>query len=261
MLPRTLVGLVTLLVPALAQDPEHVLVLHDSPEVALKDVLGVFSQKLGVGEAQAMPLVQRIKEQGSSVVLMSSEANCQKIAAMFEEIKMKATVRAKQEGDVPKAPPGEYEGSNVQQLDAAQFKSQVYQDDSPPYLMAFYAPWCGPCRAMVPEFKQAARQLAKSGVTVAAVDCDANREIAQLMSIKGYPTVAFVNKGKATLYNGPRKAQEIASFATQQHTAARLKSAVVGVASGAVSGAKKAFSKIGLSKLVAPAAGAVAATT
>ena len=95
---------------------------------------------------------------------------------------MKATVREKQEGDVPKAPPGEYEGSDVAQLDAAQFKSQVMNGEKP-HLVAFYAPWCGPCRAMVPEFKQAAKQLARSGVAVAAVDCDAHKEVAQMMRI------------------------------------------------------------------------------
>ena len=205
---------------------------------------------------------------------------------------MKTTVREKQEGDVPKAPPGEYEGSAVAQLDADQFKSQVMGGDKP-HLVAFYAPWCGPCRAMVPEFKQAAKQLARSGVTVAAVDCDAHKEVwrtdyplwrtgcgsgamavslilspgltqslsyqvARMMQIQGYPTVGFVQAGKVTLYKGPRKAQDIAQFASQQATAARLKAAVSGVASGVVNGAKQAASKLGLSKLVGPGAGAVA---
>lgn len=251
--------LLALLAPAAfaADAPEYVLELHDSPDVALKDVIGVFKEKLGVSEAQSMPLVQRISESGSSVVLMGPEVTCQKIAAFFEAIKMKATVREKQEGDVPKAPPGEYEGSDVAQLDAAQFKSQVMEGDKP-HLVAFYAPWCGPCRAMVPEFKQAAKQLARSGVAVAAVDCDANKEVAQMMQIQGYPTVGFVQKGKVTLYKGPRKAQDIAQFASQQATAARLKAAVSGVASGVVNGAKQAASKLGLSKLVGPGAGAVA---
>ena len=43
-----------------------------------------------------------------------------------------------------------------------------------------------------------------------------------------------------------------------QATAARLKAAVSGVASGVVNGAKQAASKLGLSKLVGPGAGAVA---
>lgn len=69
---------------AAADAPEYVLELHDSPDVSLKDVIGVFKEKLGVSEAQSMPLVQRINEAGSSVVLMGPEVTCQKIAAFFE---------------------------------------------------------------------------------------------------------------------------------------------------------------------------------
>ena len=78
--------LLALLAPAAfaADAPEYVLELHDSPDVALKDVIGVFKEKLGVSEAQSMPLVQRISESGSSVVLMGPEVTCQKIAAFFE---------------------------------------------------------------------------------------------------------------------------------------------------------------------------------
>jgi hypothetical protein len=77
--------LALLLAPAFAADaPEYVLELHDSPDVSAKDVVGVFKEKLGVSEAQSMPLVQRISESGSSVVLMGPEVTCQKIAAFFE---------------------------------------------------------------------------------------------------------------------------------------------------------------------------------
>ena len=75
-----------LLAPAAfaADAPEYVLELHDSPDVSAKDVVGVFQEKLGVSPAQSMPLVQRISESGSSVVLMGPEVTCQKIAAFFE---------------------------------------------------------------------------------------------------------------------------------------------------------------------------------
>ena len=181
---------------------EHALVLHDSSEVSLKAVLGVFEQKLGVPAQQAMPLVEKINAEGSAVVLFGPEASCKKIAALFEEVKMKATVRPKTEADVPKAPPGEYAGSEVAELDTAQFK-QAFRG-STPHLVAFSAPWCGHCKTLVPEFKGAARQLAGSGVAVSYVNCDAHKEVPQMLSIRGYPTVAFVVDGKHTVYKGPR---------------------------------------------------------
>lgn len=233
---------------------DHVLVLHDSSAVSLKDVLGVFESKLGVPAQQAMPLVQKINAEGSAVVLMGPETTCKKIAALFEEVKMKATVRPKTEADVPKAPPGEYAGSEVAELDTAQFK-QAFSGTTP-HLVAFFAPWCGPCKAMVPEFKGAARQLAGSGVSVGAVDCEANREVAQMLSIQGYPTVAFVVDGKQTVYKGPRTAMEISGWARQQMTAYKVKSAV----SGVINGAKAGVSKLLRSKVLAnqPAAAAAA---
>ena len=63
---------------------DFVLVLHDSAEATLKDLLAVFRDKLGVAESSAMPLVQRINDQGSSVVLMGPEASCKAIAEHFE---------------------------------------------------------------------------------------------------------------------------------------------------------------------------------
>ena len=84
-------------------------------------------------------------------------------------------------------------------------------------------------------------------------------QVARMMQIQGYPTVAFLHKGKSTLYKGPRKAQDIAGFAMQQATAVRLKAAVAGVASGVVNGAKQTFSKLGLSKVLRGAPGAEAA--
>ena len=45
-----------------------------------------------------------------------------------------------------------------------------------------------PRRQMVPEFKKAATKLKGSGVKVAAVNCDAERELAQQLGIKGFPT-------------------------------------------------------------------------
>ena len=193
-----------------------------------------------------MPIIQRISEQGSSVVLMGPEQSCEQIAEFFKEVKMTTTVRPKQEGDFPK-PKGEYEGSEVQQLDAAAFKQAL--NGATPTLVAFSAPWCGHCKTMVPEFKAAAKNLLRAGVAVGAVDCDANKEVAQMMGIRGYPTVAFVANGKSTIYQGPRTSQAFSDFARQQATVAKLKAAVSGVAAGVVSGAKAGLSKLGLSKI------------
>ena len=63
----------------------HVLVVHDSDTVVLKDVLEVFA-KLQVTQQQAMPIIQRINEKGSCVVVEANEPACRKVSALFEAI-------------------------------------------------------------------------------------------------------------------------------------------------------------------------------
>lgn len=54
----------------------------------------------------------------------------------------------------------------------------------------FYAPWCGHCQKLAPEWKKAANNL-KGMVTIAAVDCDveANKALCGMYEIKGFPTI------------------------------------------------------------------------
>mmetsp|Transcript_7258 Transcript_7258/g.21727 ORF Transcript_7258/g.21727 Transcript_7258/m.21727 type:complete len:102 (-) Transcript_7258:165-470(-) len=66
---------------------------------------------------------------------------------------------------------------------------------------------------MVPEVAKAASKLRGSGVRVVAVDCDRAPEVARALGIKGYPTVKFMARGKASGYEGPRTALQLASFA------------------------------------------------
>jgi protein disulfide-isomerase-like protein len=64
-------------------------------------------------------------------------------------------------------------------------------------IVEFYAPWCGHCKALKPEYIKLAKEL-KGLVQVAALDCDdaANRPLAGKYGIQGFPTIKIFTGAK-----------------------------------------------------------------
>lgn len=81
-------------------------------------------------------------------------------------------------------------------------------------LIEFYAPWCGHCKALKPEYESAAKTLLADGseVRLAKVDATAETQLAEQYEVRGYPTLKFFVNGVAQEYKGGRKADEIVSW-------------------------------------------------
>lgn len=78
-------------------------------------------------------------------------------------------------------------------LTPANFDEVVSGDSN--VLVKFYAPWCGHCKNMAPEYEIAGETFkAGDGVVIAKVDADAERDLGERFEVKGFPTIKWFPK-------------------------------------------------------------------
>ena len=109
--------------------------------------------------------------------------------------------------------------SDVLTLTTANFAPTL--KELPVALVEFYAPWCGHCKRLEPEYEKAATELAKTGLDVALAKVDATEEtgLASQYGVRGYPTLKLFRFGEeAAPYEGQRTARDIVKFMKKHST-------------------------------------------
>ncbi|KAJ2005782.1 protein disulfide-isomerase precursor [Coemansia sp. RSA 2322] len=83
-------------------------------------------------------------------------------------------------------------------------------------LIEFYAPWCGHCKILAPEYEKAATILKDENISLAKIDCTEAQALCEEMEIPGFPTLKISKNGDFATYNGTRKEDGIVSYMRKQ---------------------------------------------
>jgi thioredoxin 2 len=107
-----------------------------------------------------------------------------------------------------------FEGHPVA-LDTARFERHLEKGDLP-LLIDFWAPWCGPCRTMAPEFERAAAAL-EPAVRLVKVNVDEEPALAERFAVRSIPTLALARHGREIARTaGARSAAQLAEWARER---------------------------------------------
>lgn len=100
-----------------------------------------------------------------------------------------------------------YKEPEVDDKDVVVLKERNFTDviENNKFVMVeFYAPWCGHCQALAPEYAAAATELKGEDVVLAKIDAAEENELSQEYDVQGFPTIYFFIDGVRKPYTGQR---------------------------------------------------------
>uniref|UniRef100_A0A7E4V5V0 Protein disulfide-isomerase n=1 Tax=Panagrellus redivivus TaxID=6233 RepID=A0A7E4V5V0_PANRE len=103
--------------------------------------------------------------------------------------------------------------SDVIELGDSNFDTEIARHEIA--LAEFYAPWCGHCKRLAPEYEKAATKLKTNDppISLIKVDCTVEKATCDKFGVSGFPTLKIFRNGEMSSdYEGPREADGIVKF-------------------------------------------------
>jgi len=81
------------------------------------------------------------------------------------------------------------------------------------HFIMMYAPWCGHCQRLKPDWEKLAKNPGVDNVFISKVDCTANKVICSKYDVKGYPTLLYFRNGELLdTYDGAKTLEALKSY-------------------------------------------------
>jgi protein disulfide isomerase family A protein 3 len=103
--------------------------------------------------------------------------------------------------------------SDVYDFKDADFDTNIKEHEV--ILVEFFAPWCGHCKRLAPEYEKAATKLKTNDppIALAKVDCTSDKATCDKFGVSGFPTLKIFRNGELSQdYDGPREADGIVKY-------------------------------------------------
>ena len=81
--------------------------------------------------------------------------------------------------------------------------------ENPLVFVKFYAPWCGHCKKMIPDYQKLVQKMGEEGVPIVKLDATIDKDVASKYGVKGFPSLKLFKNGQPVDYKGGRTENDI----------------------------------------------------
>lgn len=158
-------------------------------------------------DPKAQPDSPAAKDKNTEAGTKPGEKHNEQAAQLATKAAEKASATG---GAKANALPANPQGMSVP-LTAEKFQKLVTSTQDP-WFIKFYAPWCGHCAALAPNWHQMAKEM-QNTLNVGEVNCDLEPRLCKDARVAGFPTMYFFRGGERVEYNGLRGLGDLVSYA------------------------------------------------